>query len=199
MRSRELLPGAFVALVACGGAEPLVRHQAGERLIALGGGIDLALDPTVAERHVQHRREGNRLELHFSEDWGDGLYARIDLTAEEVTPDRATATTRAFQPADAEVRPRFADGAWTTDGGRRGGLYHPRFSSPTDWHDIAEAPPTYLWTIALLRGTTLVMATYAIPAAPVSEDLDPDEIVRRGRDRFGPRLRTRWSAFRAAR
>jgi len=183
----------FVA--ACGGLDErrAIRRDGNQRWLDVGGGIELALDPSTDERHIQStERDGHRL-IAFHEAATGGGWARVEVRQRQVD---AAATARivddpmqllpllqvpavSFQPASGPGR------AWVSEVGLIEGTHHePRRDGKghtTEWD-----PPRYLWSGAFLAGGMAVAVTYTAAIDGGGDTpLTAEEILARGRVRHG--------------
>lgn len=204
--ARTLLLAALSA--ACGAAAPtpMVGHRGGERLLDLGDGVELALDPTTTEGWIRvTEREGDR-ELAFNEKDAEGAWARLEIHRFSVDAD----TARALQADPERLKGRYvADrpAQLLATAGRRAlvsdtslpyGSHH--VDEPGGGHSTVEDLPRYQWTAALVTTSAVVVIVYVADLTRREDrELDPDEALRQGRERHGARAAALLDRLRARR
>lgn len=189
-----LLAAALVA--ACGAPAPPspVEHRGGERLLDLGDGLALVLDPSTTERFIQvTEREGSR-EIVLNEQDAEGAWARLVIHRFPVEPGAARALAadperlkgRYVPDRPAQLLATAGTRALVSDTSLRYGEHHE--DEPGGGHSTVEDLPRYQWTAALVTASAVVVIVYVADLTRREDrELDPDQALRQGRERHGAR------------
>lgn len=169
-----------------------MRRQGSERLVDIGGGLELELAPSTDDRHIRSEvRDGLRV-ITFHEGVAGGGWAEIQVLRREVDaaaidrlearPQRLYqllgATGEDFRPAPAPVR---GVRAWVSELGLVEGTHHEPLRDGGPGHETVRDPPRYKWTAAFAASGAAVAVSYlAAVAGGGDESLTAEEILARG-------------------
>jgi hypothetical protein len=192
-----LLAAALAAACGPGGAgapASMVRHQGAERLLDLGDGLELALDPSTTERFIRVTERKGDHEVAFNEKDAEGAWARLvihrfavdpaDARALAADPDRLKGRYAADRPA--QLLATAGTRALVTETSLPYGEHHEDI--PGGGHATVEDLPRYQWTAAVVTPGAVVVVIYVADLTrPEDRELDPEAALRQGRARHGAR------------